>query len=247
MTYSDETLKGYLNGALTETESEAVELSLSADIALQRRLMALDTASFPVAEAFKKLPGEERLQKLRATLPQQAPSKPRWLAGAALAASVAVGIFVGSQLSSSGTGVTNDWRVEVARYQALYVPETVAYLGGDPDKLATEIDRASKAVGYDLNLSTLAEVDDLTLRRAQVLGFEGQPLIQLVYTNEDGAPFALCIMPNPEGEEGPARLAGLATHTWKSGSHGFILVGGQEQGKVDDLVGRLRSGALKSL
>jgi len=39
----------------------------------------------------------------------------------------------------------------------------------------------------------------------------------------------------------------LATHTWKSGSHGFILVGGQEQGKVDDLVGRLRSGALKSL
>jgi len=98
-----------------------------------------------------------------------------------------------------------------------------------------------------LDSDALADVDNLTLRRAQVLGFEGQPLIQLVYTDPSGKPFALCIMSDAEGGEGPAILAGLATHTWKSKSHGFILVGGDQQSRVDDLAQHLRSGAFKAL
>ena len=247
MTYSDETLKEYLDGSLTESAMGELEQAMSTDEKLQRRLMALDSVAVPVADAFKELPGEERLADLRAALPETKPQSPSWITGAAMAASVAVGILVGSQFLPSDRAEATDWRMEVARYQALYVPETVAYLGGDPDQLATEIGRASKAVGLDLDVAALAEVDDLTLRRAQVLGFEGQPLIQLVYTDPKGKPFALCIMSDAEGDEGSAILAGLATHTWESQTHGFILVGQDQQDKVDDIVGRLRSGALKAI
>lgn len=247
MTYSDETLKSYLDGALPEAEAKALEQAMSTDEALQRRLMALDTFAAPVAETFQNLPGEARLESLRAALPTAKPQSPRWWTGAAMAASVAVGALVGSQFLPSGSTEATGWRMEVARYQALYVPETVAYLGGDPNKLATEMARASKAVGLDLDLEALAEVDDLTLRRAQVLGFEGQPLIQMVYTDPKGTPFALCIMADAEGSEGPEILVGLATHTWESGTHGFILVGGDQLDKINDITKRLRAGALKTL
>jgi len=245
MTYSDETLKDYLNGALPDAESEAIELTISMDEALQRRMMALDPFATPVADAFQGLPGKERIESLRAALPQPTARTPRWWTGAAMAASVALGVVVGSQFLPSGQAEATDWRIEVARYQALYVPETVAYLGGDDEKLAVEMDRAADAVGLELDLDALVEVDDLTLRRAQVLGFEGQPLIQLVYTDPKGAPFALCIMSDAEGEKGPAMLAGLATHTWESDSHGFILVGGDQLDKVNGLAANLRAGAFK--
>ncbi len=247
MTHTDEVLKSYLDGTLPETEAEALEEAMSTDEALQKRMMALDTVAAPVAEAFQNLPGEKRLESLRAALPTAQSQSPRWWTGAAMAASVAVGVLVGSQLLPSGSAEATGWRMEVARYQALYVPETVAYLGGDPDKLATEMARASKAVGLDLDLEALAEIDDLTLRRAQVLGFEGQPLIQMVYTDPKGTPFALCIMADAEGSEGPEILVGLATHTWESDTHGFILVGGDQQDKIDDITTRLRGGALKTL
>jgi len=245
MTYTDKTLKAYLDGTLSEHESEAVELDLSADETLQRRLMALDSYAAPVSEAFKELPGQERLEGLRAILPQTMPtssapsSSSRWLIGGAMAASVALGVLVGSQFLPSGQAEPSGWRMEVARYQALYVPETVAYLGGDPDKLAVELERASNELSLDLDMAKLSEINDLTLRRAQVLGFEGKPLIQLVYTDPKGIPFALCIMSDAEGDQGSEILAGLATHTWESDSHGFILVGGDKLDVIDDLAGRM--------
>jgi len=239
MTYSDEALKAYFDGTMPDAETEALELQLSIDDTLQHRLMALDPYAASVAETFQNLPGEARLNTLRASLPQSMPSSPNWLTGAAMAASVAIGIFVGSQILPSSQAEATGWRMEVARYQALYVPETVAYLGGDSEKIATELGRASKELNLDLDMAALAEIDDLTLRRAQVLGYEGQPLIQLVYTDPKGTPFALCIMSNAKGDQGPEILAGLATHTWATDSHGFILVGGDQQDKIDGLAQRL--------
>ena len=247
MSYSDETLKSYLDGALPDAEAEALEQAMSTDEALQRRLMALDSVAAPVAKTFQALPGEARLEGLRTSLPTAKPHTPRWWTGAAMAASVALGVLIGSQFLPSGSAEATGWRMEVARYQALYVPETVAYLGGDSEKLATEMARASQAVGLDLDIEALAEIDDLTLRRAQVLGFGGQSLIQMVYTDPKGTPFALCIMADAKGNQGAEILVGLATHTWESDTHGFILVGGDQQDKINDITKRLRAGALKTL
>ena len=234
MTYSDATLKGFFDGTLSENETAAIEAALASDSALERRLMALDPHAAPVREAFEALPGKNRLDRLRPTvLPAQHATRRGgpWYRGGAIAASLALGVVLGSQFLPTLYPDAADWRLEVARYQALYVPETVAHIESDEEKLISELARASNALALDLPLEAIAEVDGLRLRRAQVLGFEGQPLIQLAYTDAKGTPFALCIMPGPNGAQGAETLAGLSTHAWVTTSHRFILVG--EAGQAD--------------
>lgn len=247
MTYSDETLTDYLNGTASAEDAAGIEAALETDQALERRLMALDTAFAGVADVFKGIPGTERLERLRADLPVETARPARWQGGAAIAASLALGVLVGSQFLPSQKSQAADWHLEVARYTALYVPETVAFLDAETDNLTVELGRASDALGLDLDLGTLAEVGDLTLRRAQILGFEGQPLIQLAYTDAAGAPFALCIMPDAKGTKGAQQLAGLATHAWGSGSHGFILVGGTSQDTINGLADQFQAKPLQAL
>ena len=243
MTYSDELLRRYLDGALPDERANAIEAALATDPALERRLMALDPCAGMVADAFGGQPGTERVERLRAAIP----AKRRFtslLPGAAMAASLAFGIAIGNQLWPAGDTDTPNWRLEVARYQALYTPETVGHLASEPARLMAELDRAAEAVGLPLPANELAAVAGLTLRRAQVLGFEGKALIQLAYTDAAGTPFALCIMPHMDDADGEAELAGLSTYSWAAGTHSFILVGRKPQSEVTRLAAAFRKDVL---
>ena len=246
MMCSDTMLNAYLAGAASAEDAARIEAALATDPALERRLMALDPSAAPVREVFAPLPGPKRLEALRAALPEAESAARRgpWRGGMAIAASLAFGVLIGSQMLSPLTATASDWRLEVARYQALYVPETVAYLDATPDTLAQEMARASEALDLVLPVEALQSVGGLQLRRAQVLGFEGQPLIQLAYTDAQGTPFALCIMPGQSGG-GAEKLAGLATHAWASDSHGFVLVGDGPQADVSRLADAFASGVLR--
>jgi anti-sigma factor RsiW len=246
MIQSDETLRQYLDGNTTDVQAAAIEAALASDPALERRLMALDPYAGMVADVFKALPGDERIKKLRATIPAQQMNRRvlPWASGAAIAASLAFGVVFGAHVWPGGQSEAADWRLEVARYQALYVPETVAYLLPTDEKLATELDRAAAAVGLSLSIDALANVEGLMLRRAQVLGFEGEALIQLAYTDTAGTPFALCIMPRRNSEDGAATLAGMSTYSWTEQNHSFIFVAAKPQTEVSRLASSFRNDIL---
>ncbi len=249
MTYSDDILQRYLDGALSAAQTAELEATIADDPELQRRLMALDPFAESVADAFRGVPDETRLERLRAAIPDEAPRPLPWRSGAAIAASLAVGVMIGSQLLPAPRSDTADWRMEVARYQALYVPETVAHLDPASPDLETELARAARALSLDLALPDLREISGLQLRRAQVLGFEGKPLIQLAYTDASGTPFALCIMPGEDRgyTEQAEELAGLATYSWANSSYRFLLVGDRDQSEIETMARRFKTGPLQTL
>ena len=246
MTHSDESLRQYLDGNTTDEQAAAIEAALESDPALERRLMALDPYAGMVADAFGTLPGDERIKHLRAAIPAQQMNRRvlSWASGAAMAASLAFGVVFGAQVWPGGQSASADWRMEVARYQALYVPDTVAHLSSADGKLATELDRAAAAVGLSLPVDALANVEGLILRRAQVLGFEGEALIQLAYTDAAGTPFALCIMSRKDDGDGAETLAGMSTYSWTEQDHSFILVARNPQTEVSRLANAFRNNIL---
>lgn len=194
MGYSDADLKNYLAGDASDALSQDIETALGSDPELEQRLMALDVYAPAVRDVMKTIPSAARLETLMPKVPETR-VKPRWFM---MASSIAASVVLGVALGWSGKGyfptdkVT--WKMEVASYQALYVPETVAHLDLDPEKVIRQFKRASGALGLELPQGKLAGIEALTLSRAQVLGFKGRPLIQIVYKSTNGAPIALCII-----------------------------------------------------
>lgn len=232
MSYADATLRAYLDGALPVEEAAALEAALEGDPDLERRMMALDFVAAPVRHAMETVPDPARLGTVMPEVAEPAPFRGLWalgggLAGAAIAAGVALVLVTSAPLAP-----TLDWRHEVARYQALYVPETVAHLDADPGLLDKQLDRASAAVGLDLQRAALDGLDGLELRRAQVLGFVGQPLVQMVYAAADGTPIAFCLMAGDDGVYDSETRAGLASVAWGSGDHQFLLIGGDDASQL---------------
>jgi len=88
-----------------------------------------------------------------------------------------------------------------------------------------------------LDLTALAQVDGLRFHRAQQLGFNGKPLIQIAYTLPDGTPVAICILPNGSDPRGPRfqQVEGMQSADWTTGSHGVLIIGGDDQVVLDGL------------
>lgn len=122
------------------------------------------------------------------------------------------------------------WQMQAALYQALYVAETVAPITATEESAARQLTRAERALARSLPRDALVKVEGLTFKRAQVLAFSGQPLIQVAYAAADGTPFALCIFRQgdggADGRLGSEVLAGLASATWSEGDYGYMLIGG---------------------
>lgn len=247
MKYNDDTLIEFLNGTLAEDDARTIEIALVTDAELGERIMALDTFAAPVREVMETIPSQERIERLQAellaaTAPIVAP-KSGW-GFQKMAASIALGLIAGWSANAYLTTpepTKPSWRMEVANYQALYVPETVAHLKIDPDALKNQFERASNAVNLDLPQDALDNVADLTLARAQVLGFFGKPLIQIAYKDAKGMPIALCIIAKPNVAPKDSTkfevLQGMASATWETATHQFLLIGNSEQENIKDWSG----------
>lgn len=242
MTYTDEQLRAFLAGDLPEADTKRLETEMMTDDALQRRIMSLDSVGQTVGTALRDIPEPARIEKLTETLQSQR-SQSGWDGSriAALAAMLAIGLGLGWLLNTQTPVESDTWRMEVARYQALYVPETVAHLGHSGAALQEQFDRASAALGLDLPLAPLNSVETLELRRAQVLGIDGKPLIQIAYRAADGTPFALCITEGTDAAVGAETLAGLAAYSWANETHQFLLIGGQDALGVETIAKDIQS------
>ena len=238
-TYTDDMLRAYLNGALSEDAAARIEADVAEDEALEARLMALDPFADAVREAFAHLPSDDRTDDLltqveRAAVPVRSPRSRRLGSlGAAAALVLAVGLGYGAASLRPQEEPKLGWRAQVALYQALYTYETVAGISVDQDQLAGQFDVASNRLGRALNPDQFADVPGMSLKRAQILAFGDKPIIQIAFAGRDGTPFAFCVIRLAEGAEPSAvryeELAGLATSHWARDGFGYMLIGGQDQ------------------
>ena len=244
MSFTDCELRTYLVGDASRPLEQNIETALSSDPELERRLMALDNVAASVRGTLKIIPSAARLETLL-----QTPKPTRVKSGSFWGVSIAASILAGIILGWSGKDYVIDdqptWQMEVASYQALYIPQTIAHLDRDPVNLSSQFKRASTALKLDLPQEKLAEIEALTLFRAQVLGFQGQPLIQIVYQSETGAPIALCIIAKDTQSKQTqityARMEGLASATWANDEYEFFLIGGQDETHIQSWANRFKS------
>ncbi|MEM7242268.1 MAG: hypothetical protein AAF429_08790 [Pseudomonadota bacterium] len=247
MTYSDETLTAFLNGQLSASEAHAIEAEMRVNPDLERQIMALDDFGDAIKDSMRALPSPKRLEKISNTLNLSNTPSRSWPIGqiGAIAAALMIGLFAGYNLLPQSTDQSDDWRIEVARYQALYVAETVANLETDSATLNAQFVRASEAVNLDLSPEGLTNLGDLTLGRAQILGYQSEPLVQIVFKTPLGIPIAFCIMKkeNDRSHKGlrEMQLAGLASGSWETDAHRMIVIGGQDQALISDLSTELQS------
>ncbi|WP_298849032.1 hypothetical protein [uncultured Ruegeria sp.] len=236
MTFSDETLLAYLEGTLDEAQSRAIEAAVEDDAEFERRLMGLDPFAPIIQDVFEKLPAEA--PKFGLSEPVAQNTNGRFLRVVAVAASVGVAAvaltFWATRPAELG------WAQQAAIYQSLYVPETIASLDSSEASLDKQFAMAEAELGRSLDRETLESLPGLELKRAQVLSFKGKPLIQVVFADEQGQPFAFCVIrqgPNaPSAEVKQAVLSGLATATWARDGFGYMLLGSSPQ---TDLKGEL--------
>jgi anti-sigma factor RsiW len=244
MSFSDRELKDFLAGDTSPEKTHEIEAAMMSDQAVERRIMTLDSIAPLVRDVMVGIPSAERLEKIEKSLTPVAPKqKPVW--GMRIAASLAVGIFVGWLGSESlRKDPSVGWRAEVASYQSLYVAETVAWLNSDAEAITKQFKKASDALGLDLHQEALAQVDALTLGRAQVLGFKGRPLIQIVFKSETGEPIALCIIKSKQTSESTKlalqEMKGMASAAWNGEEHEFFLIGGQNAQEIEQWATRFK-------
>ncbi|MGV6804180.1 MAG: hypothetical protein ACWA49_08240 [Ruegeria sp.] len=224
MTFSDDMLMAYLQGTLGKEDCDAIETAVADDPELESRLMALDPIAPIVREVFQTLPAEDPEIELPVTVPVAPMGWWQLLGVAAATAVLAVSLtFWLTRPQPMG------WAEQAALYQSLYTPDSVATLEYSPTAVDAQILLAEKKLGRGLNLDALEELPGLELKGAQVLSFRGKPLVQIVYADAQGNPFALCVI--RQGEGAPNRdlkqevLSGLATARWARNGYGYMVLG----------------------
>lgn len=239
MKFPDETLLAYLEGSLDEAEARAIEDAVADDPALEAQLMALDPFAPVVQQVFEAVPSKTPQVELPAMQAATGASPLRLLAVAASVAVIAVSAtFWATRPAELG------WAQQAAIYQSLYTPDTISNLNNSPQALDEQFSLAEAELGRSLNRDALEGLEGLDLKRAQILSFKGKPLIQIVFADADGQPFAFCVI--RQGEAAPnkdvkqAVLSGLTTATWAQDGYGYMLLGSDDQSDLGDQLTTLR-------
>ena len=234
---SDEMLTAYLDGALDADDRATVEAALARDPAVANRLAALDVPMAALRDGFDDLLAQAPSPPALPSVSTQPPR--RWLE---LAAAVVIGVGLGAgALFWQGDAAPSDWKMAVADYQVLYVPQTLAMPAPEPDAAQAQLEQASAAVGVDLTPAVNA--GDLSFRRAQLLGYKGRPLVQVAYLSRDDLPFALCVtdVDGPDIAPEAVMLSGLAGAFWVRDGKGFLIIGGDDLATVETLADDLQA------
>lgn len=241
--FTDEDLTAFLDGEADAALAEAIETALGSDPALNDRLAALDVPMAALQAGFDDLLGAAPAMP-KAEVPTislaiepnviaLAPARRwgGWAAAAAVVLAFGLGAYGGYSVDKPEKSLT--WMQAAASYQALYVPTTLAIASPDVASGQAQLANVSGVVGQDL--TGVQTIDGLDFKRAQVLGYNGKPLIQIAYVNGAGEPMALCVIKL----DGPAEqkvvtqtMNGLAAASWKADGYGYLLIGGSDQNAI---------------
>lgn len=237
--FTDEELTAFLDGEADDALHAAIDTAMETDAALLARIEALFLPSEVMGAMVQGYDALLVTAPAMAALPEPAaPVRRRraWAVlpfGVGLAAGLAVAAFVGLGTPPPEPAPARGWVSFVASYQALYTTATLASTDPTNAETTAQLSMVSQAVGLDL--TGLPEATGLTFKRAQVLGFNGKPLVQIAFLRDDGTPVALCIIPaGPDAKPvnmGAAEGLGLAR--WNTGGHGFLLIGGTDAAPLE--------------
>ncbi len=235
--FSDEELTAYLDGEADAAPRAEMERALAQDPQLRARLDALSLDKARLGEALapllKSAPDPPELDEGPFAVARDHRTGFAWQRTAAAAVlALVVGFGAGSLLTG---GSEAGWRDYVASYQALYANSTLSHIDQPQQAAAAELERVSSAIGKPIALADVTLPDQLDYKRAQILSFEGRPLIQLAFLSKVGAPVALCIVQSAGDGDSAVQLAemeGMSTAYWSKDGYAFILIGGQDDALI---------------
>jgi len=260
-------LRAYVDGELDPARREQVELLLAHRPDLQLTVDALRASCLPYRAAFdaQALPRvPDRLVQQVATYaslaqgslaPPDASQAPRRRAalhvGWAMAASFALGWAVPWRWTESPAHRPNTpaWAQAIASYHALYVRATLGQQFDRPEQLGGLLDGLTAEQRQRLAVPDLSSIG-WTFRRVQRLGYEGRPLLQMVYLSAQGLPIAFCALPAAPAEAAEAplrvdRLHGQTVAHWVDHGMAFVLVADVDPEVLADAARGLASGRFR--
>ncbi len=148
------------------------------------------------------------------------------------------GAGTNAKSSASTDGTIQDALVNrVLSYQSLYVTNTVKGITPNPEMTEQYLNSIATTSSLKTAIPDLSEAG-YQFTRAQELGFEGQPLIQLIYTKEGELPLALCFMPTQGEKNSSLRITEnqtLNTADWIADGQRYVIVASEPNAVLQSL------------
>jgi anti-sigma factor RsiW len=226
----DEDLVAYLDGEIDAARRREIEAALASSRDLNSRLAAINLDKEALRVAFGAVAAAAPADRIRRQLDadvsrkEAQPTPSRWRAiAAALIGGVALGYAVGLY---DVNGQPASWHTAIANYQSLYTNATLAPIASDPARQERDVADVSEKLGLPIGLDEL-QVPGLDFKRAQLLGFRGQPLAQFSYLDNAGVPIAFCATPTGEADSviTQGTFGELNAVYWSRRGFGFIVIG----------------------
>ncbi|GFE50223.1 membrane protein [Roseobacter cerasinus] len=238
--FSDAELVAFLDGEAEFAPVAEITAALARDPALQQRLDALAIDRAALRRSFAMVEPEPGVMPDLAIAPVGARA-PIWHLATAASLALMIGVGAGAWMAQPEPP---GWAEYVAAYQALYSEATLAHVAPDDMTQQVELARVAAAIGKDIALAQLQTVPEAHYKRAQVLSFDGRPLVQLAFTTPAGTPIALCII-RSDSPDAPApqmtRMEGLSAARWLRDGYDYLLIGGTDSDMVSRMANRFVS------
>ena len=250
---TDALLVAYLDGELEPKAHKELERRLRNDAALRARLTELSEAVRPIRASFDallKAAPRPRLEMAFASAVVKATRQDhryrRLLVAAAAALLLLLGGVAGyfiakppAELLEAG-GDEDQWIDAVTGQMSLYDAASVAAIEVDETKQKAELAKVGQALNLYLS-EPMVTLEGLTLKRAELLSFQGHQVAQLLYASDEHGPVELCIMAQPGGEsEGEVETReGLNFIYWTAGGRRFLLIGAAPANRIDALADKV--------
>ena len=236
MSDGDAELVGLIDNELEEHAKRRVLVRLAEDEALRKRYEALRDIGPSIAPAFDALLEKAPLSRLRAAIPPEVvPRAAYWpFAGGTLrglAAEFVIGILTAGAaawvaLSPASHEEREDWRAAVVEYMELYTNKTFAFDDIEPSIQAKKLNAFGRDVGTTLTPEDVA-IPGLRLKTAQILAYDGAPLVEIAYVDGQGAPVLFCIIANGEADASThaERRGDYSLASWSRAGRGYLVIG----------------------
>jgi len=239
--FSDEELTAYLDNELDALSVKKIDASLESDPALRQRLEHLSIDVTELSESFECVLSDAPAFEFDHSVEASSRQLPvPFLFSTALSVLI-FGLCIGWGLSSYLNTSSKKWTDYVAAYHALYTPSTLTLSERSVSERQSELDRVSSAIGMEIPLDDVNEYPQLEYKRAQILGFENQPLVQLTFMSVLGDPVALCIIRSSRNSAPglyTREMEGMVSVTWQKGDYEYFLIGGENQVFLTDLAAK---------
>jgi anti-sigma factor RsiW len=261
MNIDETTLRAYVDGELDAHHRGAVQAALHGSAQLQADLGLFLSSSLPYQKAFdaQALPEvPHRLwRQVSAWAGEPAVASQADYAGrrrlikfgAGIAAAFAAGLWAPVPWRIDPAVYAADrWVRVIARYQALYVRETVDFVAVDPKRARELLVAFAQDLGVDVSVPDLGTAG-LIFRGLQRLAVDDSPVIQMVYLPHRGKPAALCVRPDPGRVVAVTthRIEGLGVASWRRNGLAYVMVADLPIEDAAMLAERVASGELPVL